>query len=135
MTRKRSNFLRADRLPGETRRQADKRRAESNKPKVDDRPWPIRMRERLRKHLHLLPSHMHGGVIRYVEHGTRPGDFLLAMLEGRSEEAWLRADDTNKAAASSWALFLGLGMPDDSHGTPSLVAHWINHRGLERLGG
>ena len=47
--------------------------------------------------LDLIPDHMHGAVIRYVEDGIEPGGFLEAVLCNDLKGAVMRADAINKA--------------------------------------
>ena len=88
------------------------------------------IRARYVEGLDLLPRHKHGGVSRYMERGIRPGDFLLCMLQGRTDEAKMRADAENRAFEKEWGTFLSDYLPEDCHGTPLKVEAWMKMGGL-----
>lgn len=92
------------------------------------------IRQRLQDGLTLhIPKHMHGGITRYVERGVRPGDFLLAFLQGHIEDAYQRADDINRAAWSGWENLGHDYLPIECHNTPAKVIAWMGHEGLAGL--
>jgi hypothetical protein len=80
-----------------------------------------------------IPAHMHGGVMRYLERGVRPGDFLFAMLQGRLDDAYARADPTNQQHWTGWETFLSECLPAQCHGSISAVNDWMEHDGLAGL--
>ena len=45
--------------------------------------------------LDTLPDYMRGGIIRYLQHGIKPGSFLTAILQNDLEMATLCASDVN----------------------------------------
>lgn len=77
-----------------------------------------------------IPNHMHGGLTRYVERGVRPGDFLLAFLQGRLDEAYQRADAMNRASWAGWENLAHDYLPPECHGSVEKVAAWMEHDGL-----
>ena len=79
-----------------------------------------------------IPEYMHGGVIRYVERGIKPGDFLTAVFANNFMEACDRADSTNAACLFEYGRLL-FSMPLGSHGSPEIVREWIGHAGLKGL--
>lgn len=83
--------------------------------------------------LERIPEHMHGGVIRYIEHGIRPGHFLTALFSNDLMEAFGRADDVNTAAMRNWVLYIYNHVPVGCHGSPERVAEWIKRGGLAGL--
>lgn len=82
--------------------------------------------------IHKLPEHMRDGVENYIEHGTKPGDFLLAIFSNRFVSALKRADDINTKALDRWATFLYNDAPGDCWGSTAKVKAWIKRGG--RLG-
>lgn len=80
-----------------------------------------------------IPSHMHGAISRYVQHGTPPGSFLTAVLSNDLREAFAHADPINQAAMLHWVRFLYNHMPSDSHGSSSKVRAWQERKGLSGI--
>lgn len=85
--------------------------------------------------LHLIPKHMHGGVVRYMESGIRPGDFLFLMLRGELDRAKLSADPANLACWREWGTFLSDHLPLTCHNTPLKVDAWMVMKGLSGMPG
>lgn len=92
------------------------------------------IRDLLSEGLHLIPKHMHGGMIHFVDRGSLPGFFMRSMLEGNLEDAKLRADDQNVAGWGDWMIFLSDYLPPECHGTPEKVAKWVAQGGLSEDG-
>lgn len=89
------------------------------------------IRQRVQDGLTLhIPKHMHGGLTRYVERGVRPGDFLLAFLQGRLDDAYQRADAMNRASWAGWENFGHEYLPTECHGSVKKVLDWIDQDGL-----
>tara|TARA_R110000868_G_scaffold5782_1_gene33953 strand:- start:25894 stop:26148 length:255 start_codon:yes stop_codon:yes gene_type:complete len=42
-----------------------------------------------------IPDHMMAAIIRYLDNGIKPGDFLTAIIENNLKGAVSHADDTN----------------------------------------
>lgn len=80
--------------------------------------------------LHLIPSHMHGAVERYIMHGIPGGSFLNAVLSNDLQGAFARADLENQHAMHGWAQFIYNYLPASAHGSPEQVAEWIASGGL-----
>jgi len=72
----------------------------------------------------LLPEHLRAGMRLYFEDGIRPGDFLLAMLENRRQDAYSRADIESLRAIGRIDMFLAKA-PPEAWGPPEKVAAWI----------
>jgi hypothetical protein len=81
----------------------------------------------------LLPKHMHGAVIRYVENGIDPGSFLYCALANDLKGAFGRADRENLEHMKGWVQFIAWHMPAASQGDPELVLDWIKTGGLVGL--
>lgn len=80
-----------------------------------------------------VPSHLWGGLLRYLILGIRPGGFLSACLTNDLLQAIQRADETVGAdgiRAVMW--FLQRYAPATSYGSPAKVETWIGSgpRGL-----
>lgn len=82
-------------------------------------------------HLHMVPSHMHGAVERYVENGIPPGSFLTAILSNDLSGSFARADNINQRAIPAWVDFMYNYLPGNCHGSPQIVAAWIAQNGLK----
>lgn len=72
-----------------------------------------------------IPDGLHGGLIRYLVDGIRPGSFLSAVLENDLQEAVVRANPPEHfAALPALILFLFNEAPSHSWGSPEKVALW-----------
>jgi len=78
-----------------------------------------------------LPDYMRDGIRNYLEHGLRPGDFLLAVLSNDLMEAFVQVDDVNRAAMHDWVRFLYNHAPRNSWGSPDLVDDWVRLGGIK----
>lgn len=78
-----------------------------------------------------LPAHMQDGMRRYIDHGIKPGSFLVAVLSNDLMEAFKRADDVNVAAMVEYARFLYNQAPCVCYGSPEHVKDWISAGGLK----
>ena len=81
--------------------------------------------------LHLVPSHMHGGIKRYTLQGIPPGSFLEALLSNDLMGAFRRADDENQRAMFGWACFLYNHVPSECYGSPEKYRAWCRKAGPE----
>ena len=84
-------------------------------------------RERMRE---LVPGHIRGGIIRYVEEGHPVGGFLTALFENKLFEAVGRADVMNSKALVHIVLWIYNYAPSNSWGSPEKVEAWQAHNGL-----
>ena len=82
-----------------------------------------------------LPARMIPGLIRYIEDGILPGDFLQAILRNDLKEACAHADDENQGLIFQYVFALHNYAPSACWGSPAHVADWIEQRTLERTGG
>lgn len=73
----------------------------------------------------LIPSHMHGGLYRYLVSGIEPGDFLMAVLENNLREAVGRADHINQPKLPDYIRYLYNYAPSKCWGSPEKVAAWV----------
>ena len=77
-----------------------------------------------------IPDYMAGGLIRYVEDGIPPGDFLTAVIENDLSGAVGRADDANIRNIPAYAFYLYNYAPASSHGSKMAFKAWIKAGGL-----
>jgi len=81
-----------------------------------------------------LPTHMHGIVVDYFEHGLHPGDFLTAILSNDLVGAVNHADHINKERLPEYVQFLYWHVPGRGVGSPwgsrANVETWVR-RGYE----
>lgn len=78
-----------------------------------------------------IPPHMWDGVLRYIDHGIKPGNFLTALFSNDLVEAVQFADEENRRALAEWARFLYNDAPWGSWGSAEQVTAW---RGLKPKG-
>ena len=78
----------------------------------------------------LIPTHMIGGMSRYLSRGILSGGFLTAMLCNDLRDACFRADDQNRLRLSDYVNFLYNYAPSESWGSPEKVDAWIDSGGL-----
>ncbi len=80
-----------------------------------------------------IPEHLHGGILRYVEVGIRPGGFLCACIAMDAEDALHRAADIETSVAipaiTHWFLF---DAPAGCAGSRETLEAWINSKRVER---
>ena len=77
-----------------------------------------------------IPLHCIPGLVDYIVAGQEPGDFLLALLEGRLFDAVDRADDENMHALACYARFLFNDCPAGCFRSRQRVDAWIQGGGL-----
>lgn len=65
-----------------------------------------------------LPESLRGGMKRYFEHGIEPGSFLMAVLENNLMEAFLCADEGNRARMLEIAYWLYNEVPIGTFKSP-----------------
>lgn len=76
-----------------------------------------------------VPESLHGGLVRYLVDGVRPGSFLAAVLQNDLHEAVLRAHPSdNLLALTELVRFLFNETPADCWGAPDKVTAWLAER-------
>lgn len=73
-----------------------------------------------------IPEYMHDGVILYIVHGIRPGDFLSALFSNDLMESFGLADAHNTLAMHSWVKWIYNEAPATCHGSPGQVEKWLS---------
>jgi len=81
----------------------------------------------------LIPSHMRGGLHRYLQHGSAPGHFLSAVLSNDLKEAVARADEENMLLLHDYIRFLYNYAPNGSWGSRQCFENWLAIGGLDGL--
>lgn len=77
-----------------------------------------------------IPSHMHIGLIGYVQEGRRPGGFLTRLLSGDESTFDVGVDPLNAAHKEDW-VSLCYKLPKEMRGSPERVEAWIARGGHE----
>lgn len=72
------------------------------------------------------------GIMRYVEHGIKPGDFLTAVLENNLMEAIGRADEENQRDIVEICQFVHMEIPGCCHGSQEIMKEWMEAKQRER---
>ena len=73
----------------------------------------------------LVPAHMHGGLIRYLEQGIMPGGFLSAVLTNDLKRACASADHINIRRIPDIVSFLYNFAPGPCWGSEEKVTEWV----------
>ena len=94
---------------------------------VATRPSPGRIKTYLRVPEHVLP-----GLVRYVESGYAPGDFLRAVLVNDLADACGRADDICGPALQDIMRFLYNVFPGGNWGSLERYKSWLDLEADER---
>lgn len=74
-----------------------------------------------------FPTHVVGGVRRYIEHAIPPGSFLTAVICNDLKEACGRADDENQRNLCEIVKWFYNEAPHDCWGSEDAMRTW---RGL-----
>lgn len=72
-----------------------------------------------------IPDRTLDALVRYVEHGIMPGDFLRAVLRGDLFAAFIHADDDNEAALWEIILWLRRVPPGLCYGSHGKIQQWV----------
>jgi len=85
---------------------------------------------------HLLPDQFRFGAEHWIEHGTKPGGFLSAVIENDLLSALGMADDhMTRDDIRAIALWFHWQAPSDCHGSHEKIAAWRKfHRRSEQAG-
>lgn len=83
--------------------------------------------------LSAIPEYMQPGLIRYLEQGVKPGDFLIRILENDFIGASGHADFNNKYLLFEYARILSRDFPPEAYGSKVKVQAWIELGGLKGM--
>ena len=79
-----------------------------------------------------VPEHLHGGIVRYVVSGIKPGSFLCAVIANDLLSVLCRAsDDLSLEDLRAVCRWFHNDAPDRCHGTYGLLADWMAAKGKE----
>ena len=73
-----------------------------------------------------IPERMMGGIMRWIEHGIQPGDFLMAVITNDLCEAVGGADDENIHLIPAYVSYFYNEAPAQCWGSPEKAAAWID---------
>ena len=79
-----------------------------------------------------VPSHLIGGLVRYIVQGILPGETLQAVLANDLMDAMGRADEQTAAGMKAVCLFLFNHAPNGCFGGRDFILEW-NRRQQKRL--
>lgn len=74
-----------------------------------------------------IPKYMHGGLIRWVMDGIKPGNFLCAVISNDLRRAIEKADDANIGLLANYVRWFYHYTPWDCWGSSEELKNW---RGL-----
>lgn len=89
-------------------------------------------RQLIRTALGRIPKHMVGGVLRWVEFGIDPGDFMRAVLTNDLYAAAGRADDQNARCLYDWVRLMHV-LPSGCFGNEENYKAWRKAGGLRGM--
>lgn len=72
----------------------------------------------------ILPSHLRGGLQRYIEQGEIPGGFLQAVIANNLCESFGRADEVNRVRMFDIVNFMHNEAPGQCWGSPAKMKAW-----------
>jgi hypothetical protein len=75
------------------------------------------------------------GIMRYVEHGVPPGDFLTAVLSNDLMGAMGRADEENQRDLLEICQFVHMEIPGVCHGSLEKMKEWVEAKERARAEG
>lgn len=78
-----------------------------------------------------IPLRMHGGLIRWILDGIKPGHFLTAVIENNLSESISRGDEINIALLQNYVKFLYNDAPSNCWGSKEKVELWAQQKGFK----
>jgi hypothetical protein len=72
-----------------------------------------------------IPDYMHGGIIRFYEHGIGPGGFLTAVIDNDLSLAVGSADALNVTLLPNYVRWFYWHAPAGSWGFPGAVEKYV----------
>jgi hypothetical protein len=79
-----------------------------------------------------LPSYMFAGIMRYVNDGAVPGDFLQGIICNDLRKACAYADDTNLWLIPVYVAFFHNEVPGICWGSYERMVDWCNEKAGQR---
>ena len=72
------------------------------------------------------------GIMRFVEHGNKPGDFLTAVLSNNLRDAIGHGDEENRRDIVEICQFIHNEIPARCHGSWESMKFWIEMKQEEK---
>ena len=79
-----------------------------------------------------IPERMMEGILRYIEHGLRPGRFLSAVICNQLKESCMYADDVNLHNIPAYASYFYEHAPLSCWGSTLIMEDWIKKHKIKR---
>ena len=79
-----------------------------------------------------IPERMMGGITRYIEHGTKPGSFLEAIIINDLSSAVANADDENIGNIPAYVAYFYNHAPSSCWGSDEKMHNWIDRKWAEQ---
>lgn len=73
-----------------------------------------------------VPEHLRPGLIRYFEHGIKPGSFLQALIQNNLAQTVLRADELTLPHLPNIVRWMMNEAPAPKWGSEDAMNAWIN---------
>jgi hypothetical protein len=80
-----------------------------------------------------IPIRMYSGIIRWIQDGVKPGQFLTAIIENDLRLAVNLADDENIFRLVAYVKFFYNAAPTGCWGSKELVELWAKEGGLRKV--
>ena len=80
-----------------------------------------------------IPQRMWPGIVRWVVHGTRPGDFLWAVICNNLSRSCVYADDENLGLLQQYVSFFYNRAPGACWGSEQRAIDWEGLGGLSGM--
>lgn len=81
----------------------------------------------------LVPRHLRRQLLKYLDHGTKPGPFLNYLLAGDVMGALRTCSAVEQARLGDVLVFLRDYLPPRAHGSADAVADWTLRGGFTTL--
>ena len=78
-----------------------------------------------------IPDRMMNGITRYIEHGTKPGSFLEAIIINDLSSAVANADDENIGNIPAYVAYFYNHTPQGCWGSDAKMQNWMDKKWAE----
>ena len=79
-----------------------------------------------------IPDRMMDGINRYIEHGTKPGSFLEAIITNDLGSAVANADDENIGNIPAYVAYFYNHTPQNCWGNAEKMHNWMDSKWAEQ---
>ncbi len=80
-----------------------------------------------------VPDRMMGGIRRYIEHGIKPGDFLVAVITNNLLDSVTLSDDENLVNLPAFVHYFYNEAPAICWGSKEKMDNWVKAKHEERV--